>query len=372
MVRDHSGKLQPVALGEAISIAAAGLKKAGKNCAGFVSSGLTNETFIRFGNLFKKVLKSDLLDTPDGNAYRAVNAGIRTFSNDGVVPEMDTDISDILTADCILVTGGDIDRTHPVAGNLIRCAVNDRHARLIVIDPDENDLPLWTTRWLQPAAGSEVTLLNGLANLIINNSRHSNSINSHILQEFYLFSSVNVSEKTGISEDILNNAATIINNSKHTVIVTSGTPGKQLDTEIVNGLLKIATLTSGGRGELLHLHFLHRGINSRGAWEHGMAMTDIRNRQPESLYLLCSGDSVDEPLIQWANRSNFLVVQASYHSPMTEIADVVLPSPVWSERFGGYSLMTGNNVQIKPIIQNTIPADIEIINRIIKNINNGR
>jgi len=370
MARVRNGNLQECSLDEAISAAATGLKKAGTACAGLISSGATSETLVRFGDLFKKVLKSDLLDTVDGNEYRVISAGIHDFYNNGAVPKFDTNIADILTADCILATSSNIDQTHPVAGNLIRRAVNEHQAKLIVIDPDKNPLQMWSTLWLQPAAGTETMLLNGLANLIINSSRHTESMNAHILKEFYSFSSVDVAGKTGIPEDLLKNAAEIFNNARHTAVVAGRTPGQAMDIERVNGLLKIAALTDDS-GEPLRLHFLNRNINSRGAWEHGLAAADIQACKPDSLYLLLSDDTVGEPLLTLADRSNFLVVQASYHCPIMEIADIVLPSPIWSERSGGYTLTDGRTIHLKPVIQNTMPADIEIINRLIKHINNG-
>jgi predicted molibdopterin-dependent oxidoreductase YjgC len=42
-----------------------------------------------------------------------------------------------------------------------------------------------------------------------------------------------------------------------------------------------------------------------------------------------------------AEQAEFLVVQASYASPLTEAADLVLPSPIWAERAGTYVSLDG-------------------------------
>ena len=43
-----------------------------------------------------------------------------------------------------MVIGANIDRSHPVMGNLIRRAVSQNHAKLIVIDSNQDVLPLWS------------------------------------------------------------------------------------------------------------------------------------------------------------------------------------------------------------------------------------
>ena len=56
----------------------------------------------------------------------------------------------ILKSDCILVFGGDIDNMHPVVGNLIRRAVSQNKAKLIIVDAVKDVLPLWYDVWLKP------------------------------------------------------------------------------------------------------------------------------------------------------------------------------------------------------------------------------
>jgi len=41
---------------------------------------------------------------------------------------------------------------------------------------------------------------------------------------------------------------------------------------------------------------------------------------------LLSDDNIDKEWLDWVKGIDYLVVQASYQSPVTEIADVVLPS----------------------------------------------
>jgi len=67
---------------------------------------------------------------------------------------------------------------------------------------------------------------------------------------------------------------------------------------------------------------------------------------------------------------DFLVVQASYHSPATSIADVVLPSPIWAEREGKYVTMDGRVLELKRVLQpkEGLPQDEEILMEISKKL----
>jgi len=54
--------------------------------------------------------------------------------------------------------------------------------------------------------------------------------------------------------------------------------------------------------------------------------------------------------------AGFKVVQAAYHSPLTEQADVVLPTPLWYERTGHVTTLDG---VVKPL-QAVLPAPADV------------
>ena len=91
-----------------------------------------------------------------------------------------------------------------------------------------------------------------------------------------------------------------------------------------------------GNGDRLNLIFLKQSINSQGAWDLGIADKDIKTQKPRGLYLLLSDDNVDKGWLDWLKDIDYLVVQAGYHSSVVDLADVVLPSPIWAERGGSY------------------------------------
>jgi len=80
---------------------------------------------------------------------------------------MTNSIEEIELADVILATGTNTTENHPVISSRIKRAVQQRGAKLIVIDPREIDLVKYATLWLRQKPGTDVAVLNGLMNVII-------------------------------------------------------------------------------------------------------------------------------------------------------------------------------------------------------------
>ena len=80
---------------------------------------------------------------------------------------MTNSIEEIEFTDVILATGTNTTENHPVISSRIKRAVQQRGAKLIVIDPREIDLVKYATLWLRQKPGTDVAVLNGLMNVII-------------------------------------------------------------------------------------------------------------------------------------------------------------------------------------------------------------
>jgi formate dehydrogenase major subunit len=347
MIRGNDGNLKQCSIEEAIRAAADGFETSGQQSAGLISPVLCSGTMERFLRLITGVLKSSLIDTLDGNDFRAVSAAIKEVYQNIPEPKPDTDIADILHADCILVNGSDIDLTHGVAGSLVRRAVNEKQARLIVIDAEKNYFSQWTDLRLEPNAGSESILVNGLVYLVSKRGKITNS--------------GEVSEVTGVPEELIEEAASVLGNARHAALINGCSQNKELTA----GFFRLAALTSCDRTQS-RLFLFPKSINSPGAWKLGLPMTDIRSRVPAALYLLLGDDSIEEPGLNWIKGIEFLTVQASFRSEVTEIADVVLPSRTWAERTGKYETGDGREIKIKSLLDTTLLTDDEILDRIIK------
>jgi predicted molibdopterin-dependent oxidoreductase YjgC len=134
----------------------------------------------------------------------------------------------------------------------------------------------------------------------------------------------------------LETAAGTFGKAKHAVIIYGQGVWHSRDSALVTDLLNLADLTGNRDGDRLRVISLKPAANSRGAWNLGAAAKDLSLSHVPGLYLLISDEQVDnDEVLGWLRTIDFLVVQASYRSAVTSMADVVLPSPIWAERDGG-------------------------------------
>ena len=80
---------------------------------------------------------------------------------------MTNSIADIHLAEVLLVTGSNTTEAHPVISLEMKRAVRRHGAKLILIDPREIELSNFATLHLRPRSGTDVALLNAIAQVII-------------------------------------------------------------------------------------------------------------------------------------------------------------------------------------------------------------
>ena len=370
MIRNAKGELKEATMDEALAAVAKKLGELGNTCGGLVSTRIPNETISQFQKLVSGTQKSKMIDTLDGKDYRLVSSGLRQYASGNAVPEVDPEIDGILQADCVMVIGANIDRSHPVIGNLIRRAVSQNHAKLIVIDSNQDVFPLWSDLWLKPETGTDRVLINGLARMVINNHKALAELKPELFRVLSLYEADKVTAKTSVIEVQLKAAAAMLSASKNCYIVFGTKLAAQNDADLVSGLLNLQYLVQNGNGDRLNLIFLKQGINSQGAWDLGIAEKDIKTQKPRGLYLLLSDDNVEKEWLDWLKGIDYLVVQAGYHSPAVDLADVVLPSPIWAERGGSYVTAGKRAAQANPVVQRYgLLPDAEILQRLAQKIN---
>ncbi|MCF7936135.1 MAG: (2Fe-2S)-binding protein [Synergistales bacterium] len=118
-------------------------------------------------------------------------------------------------------------------------------------------------------------------------------------------------------------------------------------------------------GEKVKRIGLARGANSRGIESEGIAPWRCRPLFGPVYVLLCDEDPTPD-LLEAVADASFLVVQSSTANSLTERADVVLPSPAWSERTGTYVNTEGRTASLAaavPPVGDTEP-DEDVLARI--------
>jgi formate dehydrogenase major subunit len=353
LLRDRNGRLRESAMAAAMAAAAARLKEIGKGLGGVVSPRLPGETLLLFDNFMRDVIGSDWIDTSDGKGYRVIAEGIKQFHGKRKGLDIECTTEEILEADCILLVGADPLKTHPVAAALIRRAMDERKAKLIVINTDRDVFPLWSTLWLKPRAGTEGAVLSSLSKSIIDNGLvKTKKTPAELIQSQRRYWTEEAGESTSVDPSEIDAAAKMYGQAKSAVIIYGQGLLDRDDPNLVTLLLNLADLTANHSESHLRVISLKPYSNSRGAWDLGIADKEIPRDKVNGLYLLLGDEQENDSLLRWLRGTDFLMVQASYQSAITSMADIVLPSPTWAEREPGeYISMDGTIFESQAVLQ---------------------
>jgi formate dehydrogenase major subunit len=378
LVRNASGKLEPCSFSEAVDIVARKLgelkvRHGSNSIAGVASSQASSETMKAFKEFLTGIVGSKLIDSLDGDDYRAIIQGINNFQDKADL-SIEAPLEEIFEADCVLLTGANPFESHPVAGSYIVRAVRQNKAKLIVLDPTQNTLPDCTTAWLKPKKGKEALAIKSLAKTIIDKGLVKDS--ARIKKTAASLDDVNAkrgAEEAGINYDELLEAAEMLSKSRHSVIVYGEGILQHRNSGLITALLNLAAVSgsqSSGKPRIISLK--PKG-NSRGVWDMGIAnasesvINNLAQNGVKALYLLLADDYVEaRELLGLPRGIEFMVVQSSYMSPLVQKANVVLPSPIWTEIGGNYTTLDGTLISASRLINppDEVKADWETISEI--------
>jgi formate dehydrogenase major subunit len=378
LIRNSRGKLEPRPVSEAIDIVTTKLAElkaqyGNNSIAGIASSQASNDSLKAFKEFIAGTIGSDLIDALDGDAYRTIIKGINDpRAQRGL--DIETSLEEILKADCIIVVGANPLESHPVAGSYIARAARRNKATLIIIDPAQNAFPYHATLWLKPKQGNEQLALDVLSKAVIDKGAKRDSTRTNAIAAS--LKDINVkksSEQVGIGTDDLLEAADMLSKAKHSVIIYGEGILRHKNPRLITSLLNLAAVTGSQDKEKPRIISLKPKGNSRGAWDMGIAnssqsiIKNLTSNNIKALYLLLSDDYVDaSELPNLSTELEFIVIQSSYLSSATSKADVVLPSPIWTEAGEEYITLDGIAKSTSRLVKPSdgIKADAEILREI--------
>ncbi len=205
-------------------------------------------------------------------------------------------LNDLLSADTILVTGADPLSDHPVIGYHIKRACM-KGARLVIV-----------------------------------------SDNNHAMRRF--------AHKTFPLNEMGRAIKFCQDSAAPVVLYGEETPPQQAE--------RLATLQKKA-------HFIPLFPESNGFHAKALGLrATFAPAQMEAVYLLLEETTLSEEKVKQAREAKFLTVQASFHSPITEVADVVLPALLWYEHEGSLYNLEGKKVAVRkavPLPEGLIPEN---------------
>ena len=292
-------------------------------------------------------------------------------------------------AGCLVIIGSDANSNHPVAASRMRRAVIENGAKLIVINPRRIDMCDFADLWLRPRPGTDVALLNGIANVILSESLEDTSFIRDRTEGFDDWKKIiekydpeYVETVTGVSKSDIIAAARMYACppfSGSCLIWGMGITQHTMGTANAHGLLNLSFVSGqlgkpgsgisplrgqnnvqgcGDAGCVPNAFPGYQSINEDTvekfsvAWgganlptESGLVVTDmvpaIDEGRIKAMYVTGENPLLSEPDLAHAEKSfrslEFLVVQDIFLHETAQIADVVLPACSFAEKDGSFT-----------------------------------
>ncbi len=314
---------------------------------------------------------------------------------------MTNSIAELENSDCILVTGSNTTETHPVISTFIKRAARLKNKALIVIEPRRIDLVKHAALWLRQRPGTDIAVINGLMNLIIQENLHDQAYIAERTENFEAlketvakYTPEYVEQISGVPAEDLRRAARLYAQAKAASIVYAmGITQHTVGTDNVKSLANLAMLCGnvgiegggvnplrgqnnvqgacdmGGLPNVFSGYQPVTDANARAKMEAawgvknlpdwvGLTMTDMVPAIPEgkikALYIVGENPVVSDPdsdhLVKAFQQLDFLVVQDIFLTETGRLADVVLPATTFAEKDGTFSNTERRVARVRQVI----------------------
>jgi formate dehydrogenase alpha subunit len=301
---------------------------------------------------------------------------------------MTNSIAELEDADCILVIGSNTNENHPVIAARIKRAARLKNKDLIVIDPRRQDLVRHARLWLRQIPGTDIALINGMMQVIIEEQLYDQTYvaerteNFEALKETVAKYTPEYAERIcGVPASQLTAAARMYARARAgSIVYCMGITQHTVGTDNVKTLANLAMLCGnvgihgGGVNPLRGQNNVQGACDMGGlpnvfsgyqpvtdaanrkkmaeAWGvanlpdwAGMAMTEmlpaIAQGGIKALYIMGENPALTDPDADHAIKAmqalDLLVVQDLFLTETAKLADVVLPAASFAEKDGTFS-----------------------------------
>ena len=367
LIKDGAGFVQ-TNWDKALDIISTKLSQYSCDQIGIIGSGKTsNEANYLLQKLARGALRTNNID------HYSRLCGLSPINpfRDNQHPSSFKDI--ISNAACIFVIGADPTTTHPVAGNELSRKAR-KSIKFLIADPHKTELCNHAGSWIQLRPGSDLALLMGMMQIIVDKELIDHSIMQEHKKDFPFFNKSLrsfdldfVSNATGVKGELIAEAARRYATSKPAAIIYgTGISQYAQGTDNIHALNNLALLT-GNAGLVFSLGEQN---NSQGACDmgllpdyypgyqgtamlkeackhaqssnHGMTMVEMLQAahagRIKALYVVGSNPLLTMPntgyVRQALEKLEFLVVQDMFLSETAQQADAVLPAASFAETEG--------------------------------------
>jgi formate dehydrogenase alpha subunit len=371
----------------------------GSDAIGLLSSAkCTNEENYLMQKFARQVIGTNNVDHCARLCHSSTVAGLAMAFGSGAMSNSMRDIVD--EAEAIFIIGSNTTEQHPVFGAMIRQAVLQRGAKLVVADPRRIDITEFAALHLRQRPGTDVALINGLMHVVLQNGWHDESFISARCEGFDEFRETvqqyppdRVAEICGVSAPDLVRAAELLASNRPMAVIwamgiTQHTTGVMNVLNLANLQMLLGNMgVAGGgvnplrgqnnvqgacdMGALPNVFSGYQAVTSEeaqkkfeAAWKAGD--TEIAGSRPgltvtelveaagrgdiRALYILGEDPVMTEPDLNHVKEAlaaaEFVVLQEIFPSETSHFADVLLPGASFAEKSGTF---TNTERRIQPI-----------------------
>ncbi len=381
---------------EALERAAAGLaairdREGGAALAGFGSAKGSNEEAYLFQKLVRAGFGTNNVDHCTRLCHASSVAALLEGIGSGAVTAT---FNHALLADAIIVIGANPTNNHPVAATYFKNAAK-RGASLIVMDPRGQALRKHATHMLQFKPGTDVALLNGIMNVIVEERLYDEQyIQAHadgfeeMREHLANYPPEKMSAICGIDAETIRTVARTFARAERGIIFWGmGVSQHVHGTDNARCLIALALMTGHVGRPGTGLHPLRGQNNVQGAsdaglipmfypdyvsvedeaareryreiWgadgldtKRGLTVVEIMNAihagEIRGMYIMGENPAMSDPDVAHARaalaRLEHLVVQDIFLTETASFADVILPATAWPEKDG---TVTNTNRQVQ-------------------------
>jgi formate dehydrogenase alpha subunit len=363
----------------------------GSDSLGFLSSAkATNEENYLMQKLARAVLGTNNVDHCARLCHSSTVTGLVSSFGSGAMTNSQEDVGE---ADVIFVIGSNTSEQHPlIARRMIRAA--KRGAKIVVADPREIGLTAHAILHLQHRPGSDVALLNGMMNAILEEGLHDDGFiesRTEGYEEFretiQRYSPELVEPITGVPAGDIREAARLYGEAeKASIFFSMGITQHTTGVDNVVSTANLAMLTGnlgqpgtgvnplrgqnnvqgacdiGGLPSYLPGYVRVEDDAKRGRIEeewgctlpgvNGLTLMEMINECGDgihAMFIMGENPMLSDPdtnhVREQLGRLDFLVVSELFMSETAELADVVLPASSFAEKDGTFTA-TDRRIQL--------------------------
>ena len=290
-------------------------------------------------------------------------------------------------AQAFFIIGSNTTEQHPVFGAMLRQAVRQRGAKLVVADPRKIDITEFATLHLRHKPGTDIALINGLMNIMLEKGWEDKSFIEERTENFEEFKATvmqyppeKAAEITRIPVEKLYEAAEILASSKPMAVlwamgITQHIVGVRNVMDLANLQMLLGNMGKPGggvnplrgqnnvqgacdMGGLPNVYPAYQPVTSeevrekfQKAWgatteaKIGLTVTEmmpgILEGKVKSLYILGEDPVMSDPdtkhIRHCLEELDFLLLQEIFPSETAAYADVLLPGATFAEKTGTFT-----------------------------------